>query len=166
MSVEDNKALLRRFNEEVFNKRNLASVDALIASNQIDHSLPPGLPRTREGTRQAISMTLMAFPDLNFVVEDIIAEGDKVVTRYTTRGTQRGSLGRFPPTGRQVAVPGIVIARIADGKIVEQWGLDDRLDMLQQLGVIPALFGFVLLTGLLAGMGLTFFLRKASRKLK
>ncbi len=160
MSAEDNKALLRRFNEEAFNKRNLAAVDALIAPHQIDHSLPPGLPRTREGTRQAIRMTLTAFPDLNVVVEDIIAEGDKVVTRYTTRGTQQGFFGGLPPTGKQVAVPGMVIARIADGKIVEQWGLDDRLDMLQQLGVIPALFGLVLLMGLVSGVGLTVLLRK------
>ena len=160
MSTEDNKALIRRFNEEVFIKRNLAAVDEFIAPDQIDHSLPPGLPDTREGSKQAIGMTLTAFPDLNFTVEDMIAEGDKVVTRYTTRGTQQGAFGGLPPTGKQVAVPGIVIARIAGGKIVEQWGLDDRLAMLQQLGVIPALFGVVFLTGLATGMGLLLLLRK------
>jgi steroid delta-isomerase-like uncharacterized protein len=163
MSTEDNKALLRRFNEEVYIKRNLAAVDEFIAPDQIDHSLPPGLPRTREGTRQAISMTLTAFPDLNLKVEDMIAEGDKVVTTYTTCGTQRGAFGGLPPTGKQVAVPGYVIARIADGKIAEQWGLDDRLAMLQQLGVIPVLFGFVFVAGLAAGMGLLALLRKVLR---
>jgi steroid delta-isomerase-like uncharacterized protein len=160
MATEDNKALVRRFNEEVFNKKNLAAIDEFIAPNQVDHSLPPGLPRTREGTKQAIDITLTAFPDLNFTVEDMIAEGDKVVTMYTTRGTQQGAFGGIPPTGKHVAVPGIVIARVADGKIVEQWGLDDKLGMLQQLGVIPVLFGVVFLAGLAAGMGLIVLLRK------
>jgi steroid delta-isomerase-like uncharacterized protein len=160
MSNEDNKTLIRRFNEEVFNKRNLAAVDEFITPDQVDHSLPPGLPRTREGTRQAISMTLTAFPDLNLKVEDMIAEGDKVVTTYTTCGTQRGALAGLPPTGKKVAVSGIVISRIVDGKIAEQWGLDDRLAMLQQLGVIPVLSGFVFLAGLATGMGLIVLLRK------
>jgi steroid delta-isomerase-like uncharacterized protein len=160
MSTKDNKALIRRFNEEVFNKRNLAAVDEFITPDQVDHSLPPGLPRTREGTRQAIGMTLTAFPDLNLKVEEMIAEGDKVVTKYTTCGTQRGAFGSLPPTGKRVAVSGIVIARIEDGKIAEQWGLDDRLAMLQQLGVIPVMFGFVFLAGLAAGMGLIVLLRK------
>ncbi len=160
MSAEENKALMRRFIEEMFNKKNLAAIDEFIVPDQVDHSLPPGLPRTREGTKQAIGMILTAFPDLNYVVEDVIAEGDKVAIRYTTRGTQKGSFGGVPPTGKQVAVPGFVVARIADGKIVEQWGLDDRLDMLQQLGLIPILFGLVFLTGLAAGTGLIVLLRK------
>src|ERR1700687_6051807 len=98
MSTEDNKALIRRFNEEVFNKRNLAAIDEFITSDQFDHSLPSSLPNTREGTKQAIAMTLQAFPDLNYQVEDMIAAGDKVVIRYTTIGTQRGPFGPIPPT--------------------------------------------------------------------
>ena len=160
MSPEENKALVSRFNEEVFGKRNLAAIDEFITPDQIDHSLPSSLPNTREGTRQAIAMTLKAFPDLNFQVEDMIADGDKVVTRYTTRGTQRGPFGPIPPTRKRVAVSGIVVTRIADGKIVEQWGLDDRLAMLQQLGLIPALFGFIFFAGFTAGMGLIAVLRR------
>ncbi len=164
MSPEENKALVSRFNEEVFGKRNLAAIDEFITPDQIDHSLPSNLPNTREGTRQAIAMTLKAFPDLNYQVEDMIADGDKVITRYTTRGTQRGPFGPIPPTRKRVAVSGIVVTRIADGKIVEQWGIDDRLAMLQQLGLIPVLFGFIFFAGFTAGMGLTVVLRTVFKK--
>jgi len=139
MSTEDNKALIRRFYEEVFNKKNLAAIDDFFAPDHVDHTLPPGLPVGPEGTKQAIAMTLTAFPDLHLTIEDMIAEGDKVVTWFTTHGTQRGALGDIPPTGKQVTVSTIEITRIAGGKIVEDSGLDDRLGMLQQLGLVPAM---------------------------
>ena len=139
MSTEENKALIRRFYEEVFNKRNLAALDDFYAPDHIDHTLPPGLPVSPEGTKQAIATMLEGFPDLRITIEDMIAEGDKVVTRFTTHGTQQGMLGGIPPTGKQVAVPTIEITRIAGGKIVEDWGLDDRQGMLQQLGLVPAM---------------------------
>ena len=160
MSAEDNKTLVHRFFEEVFNKKNLAAIDEFIAPNQVDHTLPSSLPGTREGTKRAIGMYLAAFPDLHLTVEDMVAEGDRVITRFTSRGTQKRAFVGIPPTGKQVTVSTIVIVRIADGKIVEQWGLDDQLGMLQQLGVIPALFGVVFLAGLAAGMGLIVLLRK------
>jgi steroid delta-isomerase-like uncharacterized protein len=163
MSTEDNKSLMRRFFEEVFNKKKLAAIDEFITPNHIDHTLPPFLPTTPEGTKRAIGMYLKAFPDLQLTVEDMIAEGDKVVTRFTSNGTQQKAFMGIPPTGRQVTVSSIVVARIADGKIVEQWGLDDQMGMLQQLGVIPVLFGFVLLAGLAAGMGLIVLLRKVRK---
>jgi predicted ester cyclase len=139
MSTEDNKALIPRFYEEVFNQRNLAALDDFYVPDHIDRTLPPGLPVGPEGTRQAISVMLSGFPDLHITIGDMIAEGDKVVTRFTTHGTQQGVLGGIPPTGRQVAVSTIEITRIADGKIAEDWGLDDRLGMLQQLGLAPAM---------------------------
>ncbi len=160
MSTEDNKALMRRFLEEVFNKKNLAAIDEFIAPNHVDHTLPPFLPTTPEGTKRATGMYLKAFPDLHLTVEDMIAEGDKVVTRFTSHGTQKRAFMSIPPTGKQVTISSIVIARIADGKIVEQWGLDDQMGMLQQLGLIPALFGVIFLAGLAAGMGLLALLRK------
>ncbi len=160
MSTEDNKALMRCFLEEVFNKKNLAAIDEFIAPNHVDHTLPPFMPTTPEGTKQAIGMFLTAFPDVHLTVEDMIADGDKVVTRYTSRGAQKGVFMGIPPTGKQMTVSSIIIARIADGKIVEEWGLDDQMGMLQQLGVIPALFGLVFLAGLGAGMGLMVLLRK------
>ncbi len=137
MSTKDNKALIRRFYEEVFNKKNLAAIDDFFAPGHVDHTLPPGLPVGPEGTKQAIAMTLTAFPDLHLTIEDMIAEGDKVVTWFTTHGTQRGALGDIPPTGKQVTVSTIEITRIAGGKIVEDSGLDDRLGMLQQLARKP-----------------------------
>jgi predicted ester cyclase len=139
MSVEENKALIRRFYEEVFNKKNLAAIDEFYSPNHVDHTLPPGLPVSPEGTKQAITMILTAFPDLRVTIEDMIAEGDKVVTWFQTHGTQQGSLGGIPPTGRHVTVSTIEITRVIDGKIAEDWGLDDKLGMLQQLGLVPAM---------------------------
>jgi predicted ester cyclase len=139
MSVEEYKTFIRRFYEEVFNKRNLATIDDFIAPDHVDHTLPAGFPVGPEGTKQAIGMTLSGFPDLHITIEDMIAEGDKVVIRFTTHGTQQGALGSIPPTGKQVAVSTIEITRMAGGKIVEDWGLDDRLGMLQQLGLVPAM---------------------------
>ena len=160
MSTEDNKALMSRFLEEVFNKKNLAAIDEFIAPNQVDHTLPPFLPATPEGTKRAIDIFLKAFPDVHLTVEDMIAKGDKVVIRYTSRGAQKGAFMSIPPTGKQITVSSIIIARIADGKIVEEWGLDDQMGMLQQLGIIPALLGLVFLGGLGTGMGLIVLLRK------
>jgi steroid delta-isomerase-like uncharacterized protein len=154
MSTEDNKALMRQYLEEVFNQKNLAALDAFISSNHVDHTLPPSLPPTPEGSKRAIAMYLTAFPDLHLSVEDMIAQGDKVVIRFTSRGTQTRAFAGIPPTGKHVTVSSILIARIADGKIVEQWGLDDQIGMLQQLGVIPTLLGVVFFAGLAAGMGL------------
>lgn len=116
MSTEDNKALIRRFYEEVFNKRNLAALDDFYAPDHADHTLPPGLPVGPEGTRQAIAIMLAGFPDLYITIEDMIAEGGKVVTRFTTHGTQQGTLGSIPPTGKQVAVSTIEITRIVPAK--------------------------------------------------
>jgi steroid delta-isomerase-like uncharacterized protein len=140
MSTEDNKALMRRFLEEVFNKKNLAAIDELIAPNHIDHSAgAAGSPAGPEGSRQLIGMMLTAFPDMHVTVEDMIAEGDKVVVRFTERGTQQGAFGSIPPTGKHVEVSTIDIVRIEGGKIAEEWGIDDMLGMLQQLGLVPAM---------------------------
>lgn len=139
MSTEENKALVRRFYEEVFNKKNLADIDAFIDPKIIEHDLPPGLPAGSEGTRQFIGMYVAAFPDLHLTAEDMIAEGDRVVARLTFRGTHRSELMGIPPTGKQATTTGIQIVRIANGKIVENWINLDTLGMLQQLGVIPAM---------------------------
>jgi steroid delta-isomerase-like uncharacterized protein len=140
MSTENNKALVRRFLEEVFNKKKLSVIDELIAPDHIDHSAGAvGSAVGPEGSRQLIGMMLIAFPDLHVTIEDMIAEGDKVVFRMTMRGTQQGAFGSIPPTGKQMAVSTIDIVRIAGGKIAEEWGIDDMLGMLQQLGLVPAM---------------------------
>ena len=139
MSTEQNKDLVRRFYEEVFNKKNLAAIDEFVDPHIVEHDLPPGLPAGSEGTRQFIGMYLSAIPDLHLTAEDIIAEGDKVVVRLTYHGTHRGELMGIPPTGKQATVTGIQVVRIANGRIVENWINFDALGLLQQLGVIPAM---------------------------
>jgi predicted ester cyclase len=105
-------------------------------------------------------MYLKAFPDVEITIDEMIAEGDRVVVRFTSRGTQRGAFGPLPPTGRRVTISSYLTARIANGKIVEEWGLDDQFGMLMQLGLIPVAFGIVLLAGLGTGAGLTALVRR------
>jgi steroid delta-isomerase-like uncharacterized protein len=138
MSTEENKVHVRRLYDEVFNQKNLAAIDDYFAPNVIDHSLPPGAPGGIEGVRFTISMFLAAFPDLQLTVEDLIAEGDRVVARWTLRGTHQGASLGMPPTGKQVTMPGISIVRFDGGKSAEQWVVHDQLGMLQQLGLAPA----------------------------
>ena len=153
MVIQDNKELVRQFAEEVFNRRNVAAIDDFVAPDEVDHTLPPSLPSNIAGTKRATEMFLKAFPDLHVTIDDIVAEGDKVAVRFTSRGTQRAPFAGVPPTGRPVAIQSYQIARIANGKFVEVWGVDDQLGMLRQLGVIPALFGLVFVAGLGAGAG-------------
>ncbi len=137
MSVEENKAIELRFFEEVVNKGNLAVIDELVAANFVDHSAPPGIASDREGYKQFFAMTHSAFPDFHSTLEDMFAEGDKVVLRFTARGTHKGEWMGIAPTGKQVTRPGIAIHRITGGKIVEDWVSMDMLGALQQLGVVP-----------------------------
>ena len=135
---EQNKAIARRVFEEVWNKGNLDALDEVYVADVVGHNAPPGQPPGIKGTRQFIGMYLQAFPDTRMVVEDQVAEGDKVVTRWTATGTHRGELMGMPPTGKSVRVTGITINRLEGGKIVEEWGTFDQLGMLQQLGAIPS----------------------------
>ena len=138
MSTEVNKASVRRFYDEVFNKKNRAAIDEFVAPNQVDHAAPPGTPAGLAGAKQLLGMYLTAFPDCHLTVEDMIAEGDRVVARFTMRGTQQGAFMDIPPTGKQVTVTAIDINCISGGKCVEHWMEMDTLGLLQQLGVIPA----------------------------
>lgn len=142
MSTEDNKTLVRRFYDEVYNKQNLAVIDELIDPHFMSRTLEAGGIPTREGYKHFITGFLHTFPDVRASVEDVIAEGDKVVARWVVRGTHRGEFrgptGSIPPTGKQVTVTSIDIFRIADGKFIERWPERDRLGLLQQLGVVPA----------------------------
>lgn len=138
MSTEENKALVRRFYEEVFNHKHMADIDAFVAPNIIDHSLPPGAPGGIESVRQAVTMLLTAFPDLHLTLEDIIVEGDRVAVRWTMRGTHQGASLGMPPTGKQFTIPGVSLLHLDSGKVVEAWIVQDQLSMLQQLGLAPA----------------------------
>jgi len=137
MSTEENKAIHRRVFEEVFNQGKLDVASQIFATDYIFHVSVPGEVRGPEGFKQMVSMYRTAFPDLQYTIEDQISEGDKVVTRWTCSGTHKGELMGIAPTSVQGTVTGIVIGRIAGGKIVEDWGNWDALGMLQQLGVVP-----------------------------
>ena len=135
---EENKAVVRRFHDEVLNKGNLALIDELCSHDLVDHTAPPGLPPGVEGAKRTLGIYLAAFPDLHVTMEDMIAEGDRVVVRWTASGTHKGDLMGIAPTGRRVTVTGIAIDRIAGGKTVEHWEVFDQMGLMQQLGVIPA----------------------------
>lgn len=137
MSAETNKAVVRRLFEEVM-KGNLSVADELIAEDYAQHSVF-GIPDGREGFKQFFMTFAAAAPDAHFVIDDVIAEGDKVVTRLTVTGTQTGALQGIPPTGKTFSMKGIDIFRLVDGRIVEHWDAVDQVGMLQQLGVIPTL---------------------------
>ncbi|HEX5502377.1 MAG TPA: ester cyclase [Thermomicrobiales bacterium] len=132
-----NKALVRRAVEEVYNQGQLAVVDELVAGDFVIHSSSADI-RGPEGTKQYVAALRAAFPDLHITIEDQFAEGDRVATRWTARGTHTGAFEGLPPTGKQVRVTAIDIDRIADGKVVECWTNMDELGLLQQLGALPA----------------------------
>ncbi len=137
MSTEENKALVHRGIEEIWNQKNLAILDELAAPDFVCHN-PTMTTQGLEQYKQLVTMYFTAFPDLHITIEDQVAEGDKVVTRYTARGTHQGSFMGIPPTGKQGVVTGIGIDRFANGKLVEDWINNDDLGLLQQLGIIPA----------------------------
>ena len=145
MSTEENKALIRR-GYEVANRGNLteilAAADELYAPDFVLHdpssALPAGGIRSREDYKQFGTGFLAAFPDLEWTIEDMIAEGEKVVVRYTFHGTHQGQWRGLPPTGKAVTFTGTVTCRMVDGKVVEAWQNADNLSVLRQLGLIPA----------------------------
>ena len=140
MSTENNKALIRRVNEEAINQGNLALLDELVGSDYVEHD--PNYPqpvRGAEGLKQYFQTFRSAFPDLHFTIEDIIGEGDTVAVRQTGRGTHQGELFGIPPTGKQLTVTAMHFHRFVNGKVVESWVNSDSMGMLQQLGVIPAM---------------------------
>ncbi len=140
MSAEENKAILQRGYEQVFNQGNLDQIEEFASTDLIDHEAPPPGMEDLEGIevlRQFVKVFRDAFPDLQLTVEDMIAEGDKVAARYTMRGTHQGEFMGIAPTGNQIEVTGIDIVRFESGKAVEHWGSSDQLGMMQQLGIIP-----------------------------
>ena len=119
MSTEENKALVRRFVDEVQSAGNTDAIDEICSPEFVNHSAPPGAPSNREGVKQLTAMFRQAFPDSYFTIEDMMAERDKVATRKTFHGTHQGEFMGIPPTGQQVSMGLIDIVRIADGRVVE-----------------------------------------------
>lgn len=136
MGTQENKVTVRSLIEEAFDKGNLSAIDELIADEYVNHAAGTEV-HGREGMKAFVTTYRSAFPGYDCLIEDQIAEGDTVVTRWTVRGTQDGELMGIPPTGKRVSVPGVVIDRLADGRLVETWLQADFLGMLQQLGAIP-----------------------------
>ena len=138
MSSEDRKALVRRFFDEAINKANFESAEKLLAADYVEHPQLPVASTGFSGFKEFVEMLSIAFPDLHVTIEDMVAEGDKVVVRLSISGTHKSTfLGSIPPTGKHVTWRGIDIIRIADGRIVERWGERDLLGLMQQLGVLP-----------------------------
>ena len=122
MSIEANKALLRRYYQEVLNQGNLSVIDQLFASDLV------------ESFKQAVTMSRAAFPDLQVTIEDQIGESDRVVTRWTAQGTHKGPFLGVPPTNKPVTVTAIHIHQVTDGRIVRLWEEINLLGVMQQLG--------------------------------
>ena len=137
MSTEENKTIVRKY-REAHNQNNLAALDSLVAQDIVSHAALPGLPPGLQGGKLAHQAFLAPFPDLQTTTEDSIAEGDRVGERYTARGTHKGEFMGAPPTGKKFAIETLVIYRLAGGKIVEMWGLNDSQALMMQLGLMPA----------------------------
>jgi steroid delta-isomerase-like uncharacterized protein len=138
---EQNKALARRSIEEIWNQGKLAVIDQLVASDATFHdpSVPGGKFTGPQGMKQFVQIYRGAFPDLRLTINDQIAEGEEVVTRWTATGTHSGELMGIAPTNKRATVTGVDIDRYQGGKVVEAWASYDMLGLLQQLGVVPTL---------------------------
>jgi steroid delta-isomerase-like uncharacterized protein len=135
--ADRNKAVVRRFIEEVQNQKNWESYDELNASDFVNLSAPPGVPSDKEGGKIFLASFLNAFPDCRVTIDDMIAEGDRVATKKTFTGTHTVELSGIPPTGRRVTIQYVDILRLRDGQIVEHWLSMDQMSFMQQLGVLP-----------------------------
>jgi steroid delta-isomerase-like uncharacterized protein len=125
--------LVRRFHEELLAARDPALVDSFFGEGFVSHNMPPGLPQGREGVKRFFEMFRDAFPDVTVEIDELVADGDRVAAATTFTGTHTGELMGMPPTGRSVAVTGIDIVRVEDGRIVEHRGLTDIAGLMRQL---------------------------------
>ena len=139
MSTEENKAVARREFEEMYNQGgNLDAAEEIYAPNWVGHEPTSGESRGVEGAKRFAAGYRQAFPDLECIIEDQVAEGEKVVSRWRARGTHEGETEDLgPPTGNRVEVTGISMSRVAEGKLVEDWTIFDAMGMMQQLGMVP-----------------------------
>ncbi len=139
MTVEENEAVVRREMAELFNHTgNLDAVEEIISPDYVSYEPTSGETRGIEGARQFAATFRQAFPDLQNTIEDMVAEGDRVVVRFRARGTHEGETEAFgPATGKRMDITGITIKRVSEGKIAEAWTNFDALGMMQQLGMIP-----------------------------
>jgi len=133
--LEENKALVRRFYDELVNGGQLELVDELFAPEFVEHEELPNLTPDRRGVREFLELFRRAFPDLTFTIEHLVADGDLVAAYLTMRGTHKEDFLGIQPTGRKISVRSFDLLRVSDGKFVEHWGVTDTMAMMQQLGV-------------------------------
>jgi len=134
MSIEENKNIVRRY-QDIYNSNNLDALSEVVAVDMLTPKIMPDMPPGLEGAKQVHQKTLIGMPDWHTAIDDLIAEGDKVVARITMTGTHTGDFYGIPATGKRVEFTGMYIARIENGKIVEHWGEEDSYDLLLQLGL-------------------------------
>ena len=135
MSIEQNKDIVRHY-QDIYNKNELQRLHEVVAEDLLTPKIMPGVPQGLEGAKAAHQIMLAGFPDYQTTIDELIAEGDKVVARITMTGTHTGSFMGVPPTGRFISFTGIYIARVVNGKIVEHWGEEDGVGLLQQMGIL------------------------------
>ena len=135
MSIEENKKIVHRY-QEIYNTNDLEALSEVLAEDLLTPKIMPGIPTGIQGAKAAHRIMLAGFPDYQTIIDDLIAEDDKVVARITMSGTNTGSFMGMLPTGKHVSFTGIYVARMANGKIVEHWGEEDGVGLLQQLGVL------------------------------
>ena len=138
-STEANEAVVRRFVDEVLNAGNAAAADDVLAEDHIlNYMLLPEPMVGAKAWEESVKNYFTAFPDMKVTIDDFVSQGDKVAARWTATATHTGPLMGIPPSGRQVTWIGMGVYKIADGKIVEQWGIDDALGLMQRIGAIPS----------------------------
>jgi len=132
MSIEENKNIVRRY-QEAYNNNDLDALDEVVSVDVLTPKIMPGMPSGLEGAKAVHRISLLGMPDFHATIDDLIAEGDKVVARITMTGTHTGDFFGFPATGNNVKFTGIYIVRIENGKIVEHWGEEDAISLMEQL---------------------------------
>lgn len=132
-----NEAVVSRFIEEVINQGHLSAADEIVAEDFIELDPLPGQRQGREGLKEVIAMLRAAFPDIHWIIDETVSAGEKVVTRFTWTGTHSGAFLGIPPTSKPVRVKGVVIDRLASGKMTDSRILMDTFGLMQQLGVVP-----------------------------
>jgi steroid delta-isomerase-like uncharacterized protein len=137
---EQNKAIVRRLFAELWNNGKLSVADEIFTPNYEHHdSSTPDFGRGPDSEKKRATLYRTAFPDLHLTIEDVIAEGETVMTRWSCRGTHKGDLNGIAPTGKQITLYGVTVARVSNGKMAEGFVSWDALGLMQQLGVVPQL---------------------------
>jgi steroid delta-isomerase-like uncharacterized protein len=135
MSIEEAKNILRRY-QEIYNSNDLERLTEVVSEDLLTPHIMPGVPHGLEGAKAAHQIMLAGFPDYQTNIEDIVAEENKAAARIKMTGTHTGEFMGIPPTGKRISFTGMYMVRIANGKIVEHWGEEDSVSLLQQLGVL------------------------------